>query len=202
MKTETARLERQVDAERDGDDLDRLAGRDQGRAHEHRHDLGIGDGGAQRRVLDQVEILAGDGRDDHRHGLRDHDQPQDAALREAERAGGVDLALAHGQDAAAHHFGDEARGVGRERHEQRHELRHQREAAAIVEAAQDRHVPRRERAGGDEGQQRAARRRARSPPARSGSRGRCAPAAPGPSARGRSAGRSGAGSRAGPAGSP
>ena len=90
-------------------------------------------------------------RDDH-HGdrLRDHDQAHDTALREAKRAGGVDLALPDRQDAALDDLGDETRRIGRKCREQRDELRHQDEAAAIVEAAQRGHVPTCHHAAGDQ----------------------------------------------------
>src|SRR5262245_7268271 len=56
-------VHREEDEHDDGHGLDRLAGLVQGGAADHEEDLGIGDGGAERAALDDVEVLAGERRD-------------------------------------------------------------------------------------------------------------------------------------------
>ena len=75
--------DQQIDAHRDGDDLDRLPGLAQRRAGKHREQVGIADRDRERRVLGEVEILVGQRRQDDAHRLRHHDQPQRRAARAA-----------------------------------------------------------------------------------------------------------------------
>ena len=99
--------------------LDRVAGLVQRRAGNDRHDLRIGDGQAERRALQDVEVLADE---------RRHQDPQ--RLRHASRgkAPGTGSsrgplpprpALGHGQHSAADHVGDEGGGVDRKPDPQR-----------------------------------------------------------------------------------
>ena len=74
-----------------------------------RDEIGIADRHRQRGVLGEVEILAGQRRDDDAHRLRDDDEPQRLPLAQAERGCGLLLAARHADDAAAHDLGDEAR---------------------------------------------------------------------------------------------
>ena len=83
------------------------------------------------------------------------------ARAQADRGGGLELALRHRENAAAHDLGDEGGRVGRERGEQRDEFRHQHEAAAIVEAAAAPARPMRWRASRASARRSAARRCAR-----------------------------------------
>jgi hypothetical protein len=130
----------EVDRHGDGDDLDRLAGLVQHRAHEHLHEVGIADRHRERGVLGEVEVLARQRRDDDPHRLRDHDEAQRLPGTQPERARGLGLALRHREDAGPHHLGDEARGVGDEPDQERHELRIELHAAAEVEALKTRDV--------------------------------------------------------------
>ena len=85
---------REIDRHGDGDDLDRLAGLVEHRAGEDLHQIGIADRHRQRGVLGQVEILAGQRRDDDAHRLRHDDQPQRRPRPQAERIGRLGLARA------------------------------------------------------------------------------------------------------------
>ena len=73
-------------------DLDRLAGLVEHGAGEDLHEVRIADGDRKRRVLGQVEILAGQRRDDDAHRLRDHHEAQGLPGPQAERIGGLGLA--------------------------------------------------------------------------------------------------------------
>ena len=110
------------------------------RAGEDLEDLGIGDGGAERAALDQVEILAGELRHHDAQRLRQHDQEEHAALDEPERAGRLVLALRHRLDRAAHDLGDEGGDVDRQPGPQRRELGRHLGAAGDVEAGQRREL--------------------------------------------------------------
>ena len=65
-----------------------------------------------------------------------HDVPKHEAAAQTERHGGVPLTPGNGLDAAAHDLGDEGRGVGDERDQQREIFRRQRQPADEIEAAQ------------------------------------------------------------------
>src|SRR6266849_2568537 len=82
--------EEQVDGEEDGHDdddgLDLLVGLVHHRAGEELEYLGIGDGGAERAALDQVEVLAGELRHHHAQGLRQHDEEEQLSAAQPERA--------------------------------------------------------------------------------------------------------------------
>ena len=124
---------RQVHQHDDGDALDRLTGlvdRGVGDADQVRE----ADGHRQRRVLGQVEVLAGQRRDDHPERLRQQDQPHHQRLAQAEREARLGLAMGDGEDAAAHDLGDVGAGVEHEPDEQGGELRAQRGAALEIEA--------------------------------------------------------------------
>ena len=64
----------------DGDALDGLAGLVQHSAGEGGHQVRVADGGGQRGVLDQVQVLVGQWRDDHPQRLRQDDQPPSVRL--------------------------------------------------------------------------------------------------------------------------
>ena len=66
-------------------DLDRLAGDVEHRAGEDLHEIGIADRDRERGVFDQIEILAGQRRNDDAHRLRHDDEPQRRAGAQAER---------------------------------------------------------------------------------------------------------------------
>src|SRR5262249_50097211 len=72
-------------------------------AHEHRHNLRVRDRRAERGVLDQVEVLAGDRRDVHRDGLRGHPPAGDGALRQPKARRGGRPAPPHHHDAPPPH---------------------------------------------------------------------------------------------------
>ena len=103
--------------------LDRLAGLVEDAAGEDRHEVGIADGDGERGVLDQVEILVGQRRDDDAHRLRDDDEAQRLPGRKPERARRLGLALRDREDAAPHDLGDEGRGIERQAEDQRREFR-------------------------------------------------------------------------------
>ena len=92
--------------------------------------IGIADGDRERGVLGQVEILAGQRRNDDAHRLRHDDKAQHRARPQAERLRGFGLAVRHRQHAGAHHFGDEGRGIERQRQQERGEFRQYFDAAA------------------------------------------------------------------------
>ena len=78
-------------------------------------DLGIGDGGAERGALDDVEVLAGQLRDHDAQRLRQHHQEQHGQRGETERAGGVQCwPFGTASMALQHDLGDEGRGIDRE----------------------------------------------------------------------------------------
>ena len=124
----------EIDRHGDDDHLDRLAGLVEHGAGENLHQVRIADGDRERRVLGQVEILAGQRRDDHPHRLRHHHEAQRRTGPQAQRIGRLGLPLGDREDAGAHHLGDEGRGVDHEPEQQRHELRQHLDAAADVEA--------------------------------------------------------------------
>ena len=68
----------------DDDDLDLPAGLVQHRAGEDLNDLRIGDGGAERAALDDVEVLAGERRDHDPQRLRQDDEEQELSGMQAE----------------------------------------------------------------------------------------------------------------------
>src|SRR5882724_1987861 len=76
----------QEDRHHDDDDLDLLARLVHHRAGEDLEDLGVGDGGAERAALDQVEILAGQLRHHDAQRLRQDDQEKHAGGAQAEGA--------------------------------------------------------------------------------------------------------------------
>ena len=84
MNSEVSRLRLEIDEHGDQDHLHRLPGLVQHRAGEHADEIGIGDGDSQRGVLDQVEIVARQRRNDDAHGLRDDHEAQRLAWREAD----------------------------------------------------------------------------------------------------------------------
>src|SRR2546426_6482107 len=57
--------DRQIHGHGDGDDLDRLAGLVQRGSREYREQIGIADADRERGILREVEVLAGQRRDDH-----------------------------------------------------------------------------------------------------------------------------------------
>src|SRR5918995_1606155 len=63
--------DREIDRHGDGDDLNRLPGLVEHRAGEYLHQIRIADGDRERGVLREVEVLAGQRRDDHPPCLRE-----------------------------------------------------------------------------------------------------------------------------------
>ena len=90
---------------------------------------------ASDEFLVEVQVLAGQRRNDDARGLRNDDEAQHLAVGEADGAGRLLLALGHAQDAGAHDLGDEAGGVDRQPQQQRHELGLDHHAALEIEAA-------------------------------------------------------------------
>src|ERR1043166_4619210 len=74
--------------------------------------------------------------------LRNDDEAQRLARPQADGGGRLKLSLRYRENAAAHDLGDKGGGVGGQRGEQRDEFRHQHEAAAEIEAATRRDIPR------------------------------------------------------------
>ena len=85
---------------------------------------------ARLEFFDEVQVLAGQRRNDDAHRLREDHEPEHLALGQAERARRLELPAAHRLDPAAHHLADEGRGVQHEPGEERRELRRQPQAAA------------------------------------------------------------------------
>ena len=71
----------------------------------------IADRHRERAVLGQVQVLAGQRRNDHAQRLRQHDLAQHDAAAEAERVRRLPLAARHGLDAGADDLGDVGGGV-------------------------------------------------------------------------------------------
>ena len=142
--------DREVRAHDEDDDRHRLAGLVRHRLADL-EEVGVADGDRQARVLRQVQVLAGEGRDDDPQRLRKDDEPQRLALAEAEGASRLDLALSHRLDAAAHDLTDEGGGIEHQPDEQRGELRREAHAAGEVEALAHGDVER-DRRGGDPSQ--------------------------------------------------
>ena len=78
------------------------------------------------------------------------------AARQAEAAGGLDLAVRHRRDAGAHDLGDEGRGVEHEPQQHGEELRRGRRAALHREAVRLRDAPGGRRAASEPADERAA----------------------------------------------
>ena len=135
----------EIDRHGDGDHFDGLTGDVEHAAGKDLDEIGIADGDRERGVLDQIEILAGQRRHDHAHRLRNDDEPKHRARSQAERLRRLGLAVRHGQNAGAHHFGDEGRGIDRERQQERREFRQDFDAAHDVEAAHLRKAERQRR---------------------------------------------------------
>ena len=152
MTNEVTRLIDEVDPHGDDHDLDRLSGLVENGAHEDLHQVRITDRHREGRVLGEVEILAGQRRNDHAHRLRDHHEPQGLAGRQAEGRGRFRLPLRDREDARPHHFGDEGCRVGDEPEQEGDEFREDRHAAAQVEGALHRKVER-DGIGSDQGEQ-------------------------------------------------
>ena len=146
----------EIDRHGDGDDFDRLAGLVEHGAGEDLHQVRITNGDRQRRVLGQVQILAGKRRDDHAHRLRHHHKPQRRLRAQAERIGRFGLSVRDRANAGAHHLGDERRGVEREAEQQRSEFRQDLDAAGDIEASGDRETERQRQSGGQKHDERQA----------------------------------------------
>lgn len=80
-------------------------------ASEHVDQFRVADGGAERGVLGQIEVLAGQRRNDDAQCLRHDDEPQPISLLDAERLRGLCLSVAHRPDARPHGLSDEGRRV-------------------------------------------------------------------------------------------
>ena len=74
-------------------------------------EIRIADGDGQRRVFSEVEILTGERRDDHAHGLRQDDQAQGLPPTKSQCARRFRLSFGDGLNAGAHYLGDEAAGI-------------------------------------------------------------------------------------------
>ena len=139
MNTEVTRLRTQVHGHGDRHHLDRLPGLVVDRPGDV-EEVRVADRHRERAVLGQVQVLVGERRDHDPHRLRDHDQPQRPRPAQAERAGGLPLALADREDARAHDLGDVGGGVDREAQRERHELGLEHRPAARPELAHLRQV--------------------------------------------------------------
>src|SRR5690606_31763360 len=126
----------QVDAHGDGHGFDRLAGLVEHRAGEQRHHVRVADGRRQRGVLRQVEVLAGQRRNDHAQGLRHYHQPQHPTGSQPQRGRRFGLAMAYRLDAGTYGFTNEGRGVDRQCQHDRHQLGNHHPAATDIEAPQ------------------------------------------------------------------
>ena len=107
------------------------------------------EGADERRVLLQADEVVEERRDHAAHGLREDDEAQRLAVREAERARGRLLARVHRVDARAVHLGDVGRVDEHERDDGPEELRRRqpREAERRHPEAEDRdHEDRRDAA--------------------------------------------------------
>ena len=82
-------------------------------------DVHVAHGDGQRAVFGEVEKLRDQRRDDDPQRLRQDHEVHRGAGANAERVGGLGLALADRENAAAHDLGDEGAGVERERQPQR-----------------------------------------------------------------------------------
>ena len=125
--------DREVAGHRHRDRLDGLAGLIE-RGVGDRDQIGVADRHGQRRVLGEIQKLAGRRRNDHPQRLRHDDQPQDPAARQSERRRRLGLAPVDREDAAPDDLADERRRVGRQADQQRGELRRDRQAAVEIEA--------------------------------------------------------------------
>ena len=144
------KAEREIHAHGDGEPLDRLPGLVQHGARKHRHQIGIGDGDGERRILGEAEILAGERRHDQAQRLRQHDQAQGEFRLQPERTRGFGLAAGHALNARAHDLGDIGGFVQRERQHQRDQLGEDVKAADEVEFLEDRKADGEGKPGGGE----------------------------------------------------
>ena len=103
MKSRREQAGRQIDNQQDGEHLDGLAGLVVHRAARI-HEVGVADGNGQRRVLGQVQILAGERRNDDAQRLRNDDEAQRLAVVEAQRMGRFRLPVADGENAGHARF--------------------------------------------------------------------------------------------------
>ena len=84
--------------------------------------VGIADGNGQGGVFGQIQVLAGEGRDDDAQSLGEDDESQGLRRCKPQRGGGLPLALGNGLDPSAHNFGDEGGSINDKSGEQSHEL--------------------------------------------------------------------------------
>ena len=124
--------QREVAGHDDRNALDRAAGLVE-RGVGDRHQIGVADRHRERRVLGQVEVLAGDRRDDHAQRLRQQHQAHLHAARQPQRGARFVLTEGHRLDAAAHDLGDVRRGVDGQADQHRQVLRRDRAAADHVQ---------------------------------------------------------------------
>nr|GEY82994.1 hypothetical protein [Tanacetum cinerariifolium] len=136
-----ADTDRQVHAHGDGNDFDGLTGLIEHGTGEQRNHFRVTDTGGQRRVLRQVQVLAGQRRNDHPQCLRDDDLAQCRPWTQAQRTCRLCLPMTHRLDARAHDFCDERGGVDRQCEGQSQQFRNQHPAANKVEAFQFRYFP-------------------------------------------------------------
>ena len=102
---------------------------------EYVDEIGVADRDGERGVLGQIQVLAGQRRDDHAQCLRDDHEPQHVVVLEPKGARRLDLAMADRENACPHDLGDERGRIDAERKRQRHQLWQQHQAALQLEPA-------------------------------------------------------------------
>jgi len=79
-----------------GNHFNGLASLIENRAHKHRNQLRIGNGYRERRVLSEIQVLAGQWRDDDPKRLWDNNKAEGVSRFKAERVSRLNLAKLHG----------------------------------------------------------------------------------------------------------
>src|SRR6266404_6185434 len=93
-----AKTDGEIDRHRNGNYLDRLPGLIEDGSGEYLDQIRIADEDRKRGILRQIEILAGERRNDDPHRLRNDDETHRRSRTQAERIGSLGLTVRDGEN--------------------------------------------------------------------------------------------------------